>query len=88
MYTSIPHDLLKSRMNNIRNNAFKHKNLAAQTSTSKLAEIKHDPLNGDNKYIVNDICQMTEFLVDNKYVRFGGHLFQLTVGILMETNCA
>ena len=26
MYTSIPHDLLKPRMNNITNNAFKHKN--------------------------------------------------------------
>ena len=26
LYTSIPHDLLKSRMNNIINNVFKHKN--------------------------------------------------------------
>ena len=26
LYTSIPHDLLKFRMNNITNNAFKHKN--------------------------------------------------------------
>ena len=26
LYTFIPHDLLKSRMNNIINNAFKHKN--------------------------------------------------------------
>ena len=26
LHTSIPHDLLKSRMNNIINNAFKHKN--------------------------------------------------------------
>ena len=26
LYTSIPHDLLKSRMNNIINNAFKQKN--------------------------------------------------------------
>ena len=28
LYTSIPHDLLKSRMNNITNNAFKYKNEA------------------------------------------------------------
>ena len=26
LYTSIPHDLLKSRMNSIINNAFKYKN--------------------------------------------------------------
>ena len=31
---------------------------------------------------------MTEFLVDNIYVRFGGQLFRQMVGIPMETNCA
>ena len=31
---------------------------------------------------------MTEFLVDNIYVRFGGQLFQQMVGIPMGTNCA
>ena len=25
----------------------------------------NDPLNGDNKYTVYDICRMIEFLVDN-----------------------
>ena len=40
LYTSIPHDLLKSRMNNIINNAFKHKKELHDTPTSKLAEIK------------------------------------------------
>ena len=30
---------------------------------------------------------MIEFLVDNIYVRFGGQLFQWTVGIPMGTNC-
>ena len=38
LYTSIPHDLFKSRMNNIVSNAFKHK--LHDTPTSKLAEIK------------------------------------------------
>ena len=62
------------------------------TPSSMLAEIKakftSDPLNGDNKYTVNDICKMIEFLVDNICVRFGGQLFQQMVGIRMETNCA
>ena len=44
LYTSIPHDLLKSRMNSIINNAFKYKiqNTKMElhdTPTSKLAEI-------------------------------------------------
>ena len=31
---------------------------------------------------------MTEFLVDNIYVRFGGQLFRQMVGNPMGTNCA
>ena len=31
---------------------------------------------------------MFEFLIDNIFVEFGGHIFQQTVGIPMGTNCA
>ena len=92
LYTSIPHDLLKSHMNNIINNAFKHRNGATQYTHIKVGRNKShftsDPLNGDNKYTTNDICKMIEFLVDNIYVRFGGQLFRQMVGIPMGTNCA
>ena len=85
LYTSIPHDLLKSRMNNIINNAFKHKNGATRYTHIKVGRNKShftsDPLNGDNKYTANDICKMIEFLVDNIYVRFGGQLFRQMVSI-------
>ena len=71
-YTSIPHDLLKSRMNNIINNAFKHKNGATRYTHIKVGRNKShftsDPLNDDNKYTANDICKMIEFLVDNIYI--------------------
>ena len=67
LYTSIPHDLLKSRMNNIINNAFKHKNGATRYTHIKVGRNKShftsDPLNDDNKYTANDICKMIEFLV-------------------------
>ena len=92
LYTSIPHDLLMSRMNSITNNAFKYKNGATRYTHIKVGRNRSyftsDPLNGDNKYTVNDICKMIEFLVDNIYVRFGGQLFQQMVGIPMGTNCA
>ena len=92
LYTSIPHDLLKSRMNSIINNAFKHKNGATRYTHIKVCRNKSyfasDPLNGDNKYTADDICKMIEFLVDNIYVRFGGQLFRQIVGISMATNCA
>ena len=49
LYTSIPHDLLKSRMNNIINNAFKHKNGATRYTHIKVGRNKSyftsDPLN-------------------------------------------
>ena len=92
LYTFISHDLLKSRMNSIINNAFKHKNGATRYTHIKVCRNKSyftsNPLNGDNKYTVDDICKMIEFLVDNIYVRFGGQLFRQMVGIPMGTNCA
>ena len=92
LYTSIPHDLLKSRMNSIISNAFKCKNGATRYTHINVGRNKSyftsDPLNGDNKYTANDICKMVEFLVDNIYVRFGGQLFRQMVGIPMGTNCA
>ena len=51
---SMPHDLLKSRMNSIINNAFKHNNGATRYTHIKVCRNKSyftsDPLNGDNKY--------------------------------------
>ena len=92
LYTSIPHDLLKSRMNSIINDDFKHKNGATRYTHIKVCRNKSyftsDPLNGDNKYTANDICKMIEFLVDNIYVRFGRQLFRQMVGIPMGKNCA
>ena len=88
LYTSIPHDLLKSRMYN----AFKHKNGATRYTHIKVGRNERyftsDPLNGDNKYTANDIRKMIQFLVDSIYVRFGGQLFRQMVGIPMGANCA
>ena len=79
-------------MNNIINNAFKHKNGATRYTHIKVGRDKSyftsDPLNGDNKYTANDICKITEFFVDNIYVTFGGQLFRQMIGIPMGTNCA
>ena len=40
LYTSVPHDLLKSRLNNIINNAFKHKNGATRYTNIKVGRNK------------------------------------------------
>ena len=43
---------------------------------------------GDNLYIVDQICRMVEFLIDNIFVKFGGCLFHQVIGIPVATNCA
>ena len=40
------------------------------------------------KFSETDFINMHEFLIDNKFVIFGGRVFQQTVGIPMGTNCA
>ena len=40
------------------------------------------------KYSETDIIQMVDFLIHNINVEFGGHVYQQTVGIPMDTNCA
>ena len=39
-------------------------------------------------YTADNICRMIEFLIDNIFVQFGGHLFRQMIGIPMGTNCA
>ena len=78
-------------MNNIINNAFKHKkNGATRYIHIKVGRNRsyftNDPLNGDNTYTASDICKMIEFLVDNIYAKFGGQLFRQTVDISMRTT--
>ena len=82
-------------MNNIINNAFKHKNGATRYTHIKVSRNKSyftgDPLNGDNKYTANnDIRKMIEFLVDKIYMLglVDSLIFRLVIGIPMETNCA
>ena len=93
LYTSIPHDLLKSRISNLVHNAFRKKDGSVRYTHIKVTRAKgyftHD-INGggDNMYTADNICKMIEFLIDNIFVQFGGHLFRQVIGIPMGTNCA
>ena len=40
------------------------------------------------KYSESDVVKMLEHLIDNIFVQFGGRIFQQTIGIPLETNCA
>ena len=92
LYTTIPHNKLKSRLRDLVNNVFHYK-------TGK-PRYKYLVVNGNRTYFVinhsdsatkyteDDITSMIDFLIDNIFVDFGGRIFQQTIGIPMGTNCA
>ena len=88
LYTSIPHDLLKSRQNNTINNAFKHKNGATRCTHIKVGRNKsyftNDHLNGDNKYTASDACKMIEFLVVTYMLGLVDSFFDRQLAFLWE----
>ena len=77
LYTSIPHDLLKSRISNLVHNAFRKKVGNVRYTHIKVTRAKgyfiHD-INGsgDNMYTADNICKMIEFLIDNIFVQSEG----------------
>ena len=39
-------------------------------------------------YTENEVISILEFLNDNIFLEYGGHIFHHDIGILMGTNCA
>ena len=92
LYTTIPHQKLKSRPATIIRNSFIHKNWNRRYTFLVLGRkgpyFAKEHSDSKNKYTEDDIINMLEFLVDNMFVVFGGKDFQQEVGIPMGTNCA
>ena len=93
LYTSIPHDLLKSRISNLVHNAFRKKDRSVTYTHIKVTRAKgyftHD-INGgrDNMYTADNICKIIEFLIDSIFYAVWRASFCQVIGIPMETNCA
>ena len=89
LYTSIPHNLLKSRITALIHNSFKRRNGSNRYTHIKITSgnfIDTINLGGDNLYTADQICRMVEFLIDNIFVMFGGYLFRQAIGIPMGMN--
>ena len=82
LYTSIPHDLLKSRISNLVHNTFRKKDGSVRYTHIKVTRAQG--------YFTLQItfAKSIEFLIDNIFVQFGGRLFRQVIGIPMGTNCA
>ena len=90
LYTTIPHNKLKTRFKELIHNVFHHKNgkrryqyLVVNRNTSYFV-INHSECK--SKYTEDDITSMIDFLIDNIFVDFGGRIFQQTIGIPMGTK--
>ena len=70
LYTSISHNLLKSRITALVHNSFKRRDGSDRNSHIKITSGKKyfmdtiDP-GGDNLYTSDQMCRMVEFLIDN-----------------------
>ena len=93
LYTSILHNLLKSRITALVHNSFKRRDGSNRYIHIKIISVKGyfiDTISpgGDNLHTADQICRMVEFLIDNIFVKFGGYLFRQIIGIPLGTNCA
>ena len=90
LFTTLPHDKLKTRLKETFHEAFSHRNYG-----SKFVVLGYNSTYFSNKvqkgktcYSEEQVISMLEFLIDNIFVSFEGTLFQQVVGIPMGTNCA
>jgi hypothetical protein len=92
IYSTIPHDQLKSRLLDIIDNCFFNKNGKRKYSYLVISHKKHYFVeyhsDSTQKYSEVEINKILEFLIDNIYVDVRGQVFQQSVGIHMGTNCA
>jgi hypothetical protein len=90
LYTTLPHDKLKTRLNETIHKAFSHRNYG-----SKCVVLGYNSTYFSNKiqkgktcYSEEQVISVLEFLIDSIFVSFGRTLFQQVVGIAMGTTCA
>ena len=92
LYTTIPHDKLKSKLKEIIDQRFFYKNgnrrFQYVVIGFKDTYFVRDHSDAPQKYSDTDVVKMLEYLTDNTFVEFGGWIFQQAVGIPKGTNCA
>ena len=92
LYTTIPHDKLKSKLKAIINQCFFHKSgnrrFQYVVIGYKDTYFVRNHSDAPQKYSDADVIKMLEYLIENIFVEFGGRIFQQTIGIPMGTNCA
>jgi hypothetical protein len=91
LYTTIPHSNWKDKLKELVQLCFIKKNGQRRYKYLVLGRdrsyfVKHHS-DSTKMFSETDIFNMLEFLIDNIFVIFGGHVFQQAVDIPMGTNC-
>ena len=92
LYTTLPHNLIKEKLVDLIERAFKkfYKNegtlyLACNDRKAFFTSTDH---RGHTLWSCHNVCDALSYLLDNIYIRFDNKLYRQIVGILMGTNCA
>ena len=90
LYTTIPHNKLKSKLKEIINQCFFHKNgnrrFQYVVTGYKDTYFVRDHSDAPPKYSDADIIKILEYPINNIFVEFGGRIFQQTIGIPIGTK--
>ena len=91
LYTNIPHDALKNNMRNLIREAFKVREAKYLIVDSQGRAHWSNTLASSPSCFSIDrskLVELTDFLIDNVYIRVGNKVFRQTIGIPMGTDCA
>ena len=91
LYTTLPHDKLKTRLKETIHKSFsRHRNYGSTFVVLgyNCTYFSNKIQKGKTCYSKEQVIIMLEFLIDNIFVSFGVILLQQVVGIPMGTNCA
>ena len=92
LYTTLPHNLIKEKLLDLIERAFKNifKNegtlyLACNDNKAFFTSTDH---RGYTRWSCQNVCYALSYLLDNIYIRFGYKLYREIVCIPIGTNCA
>ena len=88
LYTTLPHNLIKTQLGQLIKWSFKFSGLEFICCTKKQGFFSHKKYDNHCSWTCDDMIKALEFLLDNIFVRFGNTVYQQVIGIPMGTNCA
>ena len=83
LYTTLPHNLIKDKLNALIRQTFARENTRYLACNNDKAFFTDNILPRYTTWTCNEVCEALRFLLDNIFVRFGCTVHMHTVGIYM-----